>query len=203
MKKLIVITWPHFFPGEATVLTRLFEAGMQRLHLRKPASDCGEMRALLAALPAVYYPRIVLHDHFCLAAEPAWAGKLGGLHLNRRNPKIPSGYTESVSCSCHSLEEVSRQRASAYVFLSPVFPSLSKQGYGEGFPLSVLKEASRAGLIDERVIALGGISASTLPLLAGTGFGGAAVLGALWGNCPAADSAEAIMQRYQLLQHHI
>lgn len=200
MKKLIVITWPDFFPGEATLLIRLFEAGMQRLHLRKPASGREEVRALLAALPAVYYPRIVLHDHFGLAAEPAWAGQLGGLHLNRRNPKVPEGYTGYVSCSCHSLEEVGRQRACHYVFLSPVFPSLSKQGYGEGFPLPVLREATRAGLIDGRVIALGGISPATLPLLAGTGFGGAAVLGALWGNRPTADTAEAILQRYQLLQ---
>lgn len=203
MKKLLVITWPDFFPEETAILTRLFEAGMQRLHLRKPGSGREELRAFLDALPAAYYPRIVLHDHFGLAAEAAWAGKLGGLHLNRRNPALPAGFKGSVSRSCHSLEEAGRKRAFDYVFLSPIFPSLSKQGYGEGFPLPVLKEATRAGLIDEKVIALGGISAGTLPLLAGTGFGGAAVLGALWGKQPGADTPEAILARYQLLQQCI
>lgn len=203
MKKLLVITWPDFFPGEAQILTRLFQAGLTRLHLRKPAASRAELRALLASLPTIYYPRIALHDHFALATEPAFAGHLGGLHLNRRNPAIPGGYTGCVSCSCHSLEEVAGKKAFDYVFLSPVFPSLSKPGYGEGFPPALLHEATRTGLIDERVIALGGISTATIPQLAQTGFGGVAVLGALWGKTPGAATAEATMQRYQQLQQHI
>lgn len=203
MKKLLVITWPDFFPGEAEILIRLFQAGLSRLHLRKPAASQAELRALLTSLPAIYHPRIVLHDHFNLAAEPAFADHLGGLHLNRRNPAVLQGYAGGVSRSCHSLEEVAEKKAFDYVFLSPIFPSLSKQGYGRGFPPTLLREATRAGLIDERVIALGGISTATIPQLAETGFGGVAVLGALWGKAPCAATAEAIMQRYQQLQQCI
>lgn len=203
MKKLLVITWPDFFPGEAEILTRLFQAGLPRLHLRKPGASRAELQAFLATLAPIYYPRIALHDHLDLAAEPAFAGRLGGLHLNRRNTAVPAGYAGPVSCSCHSLEEVAGKKAFGYVFLSPIFPSLSKQGYGEGFPPALLHEATRAGLIDEHVIALGGISTATIPQLAETGFGGVAVLGALWGNTPCAATAEAIMQRYKQLQQCI
>lgn len=200
MKQLFVITWPEFFPGETELLERLFEAGLARLHLRKPGSSRQELRTFLAALPAAYYPRIVLHDHFELIAESFPAGRLGGLHLNRRHPLRPRGYAGSTSCSCHSLAEVAEKQGFDYVFLSPIFPSISKQGYGEGFPPEVLLEATRQGQIHERVIALGGISARTLPRLANTGFGGVAVLGALWGAHPSAEASDAIIQRYKILQ---
>ena len=36
MKQLLAITRPDLFPGEASLLTRLFEQGLARLHLRKP-----------------------------------------------------------------------------------------------------------------------------------------------------------------------
>ena len=62
MKKLIVITSPRFFQGEDTVLSHLFDEGMQRLHLRKPDSAANELRKLLDRIPAIYYPKIVLHD---------------------------------------------------------------------------------------------------------------------------------------------
>lgn len=34
MKKLIVITSPYFFKGEDSILSHLFDEGMQHLHLR-------------------------------------------------------------------------------------------------------------------------------------------------------------------------
>ena len=52
MKKLIVITSPRFFQGEDTVLSHLFDEGMQRLHLRKPDSEANELRKLLDRIPA-------------------------------------------------------------------------------------------------------------------------------------------------------
>ena len=57
MKKLIVITSPRFFQGEDTVLSHLFDEGMQRLHLRKPDSEANELRKLLDRIPAIYYPK--------------------------------------------------------------------------------------------------------------------------------------------------
>ena len=47
MKKLIVITSPYFFKGEDSILSHLFDEGMQHLHLRKPDSEANELRKLL------------------------------------------------------------------------------------------------------------------------------------------------------------
>ena len=70
-----------------------------------------------------------------------------------------------------------------YVFLSPIFDSISNQGYGKAFTSEELQNAKNQGLIGERTYALGGVELSRLPALRALGFGGAAVLGALW-NAP-------------------
>ena len=100
--KLIVITQPEFFEDEAAAITSLFDAGLEILHLRKPGASYEDMDKLLRRLPAEYMERIVTHDHFGLASER----NLKGVHLNRRNPAVPAGFTGHVSRSCHSLEEV-------------------------------------------------------------------------------------------------
>ncbi|WP_425886151.1 thiamine phosphate synthase [Parabacteroides sp. ASD2025] len=196
MKRLIVITTPYFFRGESVVLTHLFEEGMQRLHLRKPDGDADELRRLLDKVPAIHYPKIVLHDCFGLAADYG----LGGVHLNKRSHQAPAGFTGTISRSCHSVGELEQFRTLDYLFLSPIFQSISKEGYGNGFEMETLREASDAGIINDKVIALGGIDLTTLPFLRPFRFGGAAVLGALWGDRPSADRLDSIIKQYKKLQ---
>lgn len=175
--KLITITMPDFFEGEAGAIASLFDAGLEILHLRKPGASCGEMENLLRRLPPEYLARIVVHGHFQLAS--AW--KLKGIHLNGRNPVAPAGFTGHVSRSCHSLEEVAEyKRACDYVFLSPIYDSISKEGYASAFTPDCLQEARQAGIIDAKVIALGGITADRLSQIASLGFGGVALLGDVW-----------------------
>ena len=193
MKRLIAITTPCLFEEEATLINRLFGEGLQTLHLRKPEAEKSQLITLLEQIEPVYYPRIILHDHFDLA--PVFA--LGGVHLNRRNSKVPAGFVGSISRSCHTLEELKRHEGLDYLFLSPIFPSISKEGYGEGFPLEVLKNATEQGLITRRIIALGGMDAQTILRLKGLGFGGVAVLGALWGKNP---QPEEVLRRYYPLK---
>ena len=64
--ELIVLTAPEWLPDETAALSALFEQGLQRLHLRKPAATSAETEAFIAGLPAAVRPRIVLQDHFAL-----------------------------------------------------------------------------------------------------------------------------------------
>ena len=96
MKQLIAITTPTCFPGEGKIITSLFEAGLVRLHLRKPDAGKETIATLIHQIPDQFYSRIVIHDHFSLASEYA----LGGVHLNRRNPNVPDHFTGSISRSC-------------------------------------------------------------------------------------------------------
>lgn len=177
--KTVIITRPDFFPGETELVGRLFDAGMERLHLRKPAASWQELASWLGAVDRRYHGRIVLHDRFGLAERFA----AGGIHLNSRNPVPPAGIGPglSISRSCHSLPEIAMHRDSCtYLFLSPIYDSISKEGYGSAFSREELARASAEGIIDSKVFALGGVSLEHVPELESLGFGGMAVLGALW-----------------------
>lgn len=173
----IVITSPEFLQGEADFIDRLFGHGLDRLHLRKPGADIGECRRLLDGISREWLPRIVVHDNFGLCREYG----LGGVHLNGRNPMAPPNHEGCVSRSCHSMEEISRYKGECdYLTLSPIFNSISKQGYMAAFGPGQLAAARDSGLIDRRVIALGGVTLENIPRVKELGFGGVAILGDVW-----------------------
>lgn len=177
MMEWIVITSPGFLQGEADFIDKLFNHGLDRLHLRKPGADIGECRRLLDGISREWLPRIVVHDNFGLCREYG----LGGVHLNGRNPMAPPNHEGSVSRSCHSLEEISRYKGECdYLTLSPIFNSISKQGYMAAFEPEQLAAARDSGLIDSRVIALGGVTLENIPRVRELGFGGVAILGDVW-----------------------
>ena len=173
MMKLIVITAEPFFDREAEAICLLFEKGLERLHLRKPDASVGETKRFMERIDAAFHPKIVLHDHF----ELADSFQVAGIHLNRRNhfgdQALCHAKGRTLSRSCHSPEEVLNCSGNPdYVFLSPVFDSLSKTGYKRGFTPEQLSDARNRGLINERVIALGGITAERIPAVRVYGFGG-------------------------------
>ena len=175
--KWITITSPEFLSGEATFISKLFSQGLDLLHLRKPEASLKGYKQLLLQIPEQWHSRIVLHEHFELAEEY----KLHGIHLNRRCSVAPNAFHGSISCSCHTIEEVITQKESKdYVFLSPIFDSISKVGYHAAFSPTLLKQAAVENVIDEKVIALGGITAKNIPLVKEWHFGGVALLGDIW-----------------------
>lgn len=194
--KLVAISLPRFAGNEAEAIVRLFEEGLELFHLRKPGCEANEMRVLLNKIPEKYYTRIVLHDLFSLAKEK----NLKGVHLNSRNRKIPENFTGSISRSCHSLEEIVESDYCNYVFLSPIFNSISKEGYGSCFSADMLRDAEQQGVLSERVIALGGIDELTIPQIRDFSFGGVAVLGALWREFELDQNINQLTERLRLLQ---
>ena len=175
--KWITITSPEFLSGEAIFIDNLFLQGLDLLHIRKPDASLEAYNQLLIQIPEQWHSRIVLHEHFKLAEEY----KLHGIHLNRRCSQVPDSFRGSISCSCHTLGEVKKQKDSKdYVFLSPIFDSISKVGYHAAFSPTSLKQAAIENIIDEKVIALGGITANNISLVKEWHFGGVAFLGDIW-----------------------
>lgn len=184
----IVITLPHFIPNEVNAIVALFEQrGIDYLHLRKPDAKEEEVEALLQAIPSKYYPRITMHDFHALAQKYG----LGGIHLTGRNPEAPVGWQGRISTSCHSIEELRRRKQEGcviggeyrpfdYLSLSPIFDSISKQGYHAAFIPEQLHKAQEQGIIDQRVLALGGVTFDRLADVLAMGFGGAMILGDAW-----------------------
>ena len=121
--RVIAITLEDFFPGEAVVIEAALNGGYDLVHLRKPGASEEEMISILEELPAECRARIVIHSHFNLALRYG----LYGIHLNSRCSIVPDGFSGSISRSCHTLEEVEQYKDSCnYLFLSPIFNSISK-----------------------------------------------------------------------------
>lgn len=170
----IAITSPTFFHGEAAFIQRLFANGVDIVHLRKPGATAEDCTKLLHGVSADNRSRIVIHDFFELAETYG----LHGIHLNARRNTVPGGWHGHVSRSCHTFEEVKRYKDTCdYVFLSPVFDSVSKHGYASAFTYEMLRQASREGIIDNKVMALGGVTPDKISYLRQLNFGGAAMLG--------------------------
>lgn len=176
MKK-IAITLPSFVSAESDAIVKALVSGYDRVHIRKPGASVEAVEDLLRAIPAAYYPRLSIHDHLELAKTYG----LGGVHLNSRCSVIPSGFNGLVSRSCHSLDEVRQYKNEVdYLFLSPIYDSISKEGYRSNFSLDQLRMAKDDGYIDEKVYALGGVTVDRFEELQSLGFGGAAMLGSVW-----------------------
>lgn len=171
MMRTIVITDGAFTPYEPQAIAALLDSGAaDRVHLRKPGCSETDMRQLIEAIPGRLHSRLSLHDFHGLATDYG----IGGVHFNSRNPAVPDNFSGIVSRSCHSLDEVAAAEGLDYVFLSPVFDSISKPGYCGTF--STLNGNRGLG----RAVALGGVTPQRFKQVHEMGFGGVAMLGYVW-----------------------
>ncbi len=186
--KIIVITTDTTFDGEARLIETILRCGADRVHLRKPSASAEETARLIESLPAELRPQLSLHDHHFLALRYGV-----GVHLNARNPLPPAGFGGTVSRSCHSAEELRACGGEDYLFLSPIYDSISKAGYRSGFAGEELHSA--AAVAPGRVVALGGVTPERLQELSDAGFAGAAFLGFAWGD----RSESCILRRMEMI----
>ena len=175
--KLIIMTKSTFFVEEDKILATLFEEGLDNLHLYKPHSEPIYSERLLTLLADDFYGKITVHDHFYLKDE----FHLKGIHLNNCGMESPIGYRGSVTRTCHAISELENAKSqSSYVFLKTVFDSQSNPADKSTLTMDELREASRRGLIDRCVYAMGGINLETISVVKDLGFGGVVVCGDLW-----------------------
>lgn len=167
----IVVTSPGDVDEEPDKIMCLLESGVDFIHIRKPSWPIEKTGELISGIPGRLRHRLSLHDHFSLAADLS----LGGVHLNSRNMVAPPGMNR-VSRSCHSVEEILKSENCDYVTLSPIFDSISKAGYRQAYDLENIEHHIKG----KHVVALGGVTPDTFPMLKEKGFFGAALLGYIW-----------------------
>lgn len=171
----IVITPAVARPDEAQRITTILDAGWDAVNIRLPGASLKDVKNLIEAVPQKFHGRLWLHGHFELVNE----FNLGGLQLNSRCPVPPRNYSGPIGRSCHTVEEVldyGQDSRFSRLTLSPIFDSVSKEGYKGKFSDYELLEI--ADLLVP-VIALGGVTPSRLELLNKYPFSGYAVLGYL------------------------
>lgn len=177
--KSIAITPPEVDPRRIVALARpvsllLGEAGWDRVHLRFPEADTDAVAALINLIPRDLHPGLSLHDHQDLAEKYNL-----GVHLTGRSNRAIAFRPPTLSASCHSAADVVNVKPLGldYLTISPIFDSISKVGYkSAAFSDTDYRTMLAVGI---PLIALGGISHETIPLLPQGVFAGYAVLGAL------------------------
>lgn len=175
--RFIAITTPKVVVEDVYLIQRLLDGGIDIIHLRKPEADIRECRKLLKKLTKEERAKIVIHDFPELYDEFS----LKGIHVNKNVTSLPNDYTGIRTRSCHSFEEVERHKSEYdYLFLSPIFNSISKAGYEAAFSREELIKASKDCIIDDKVIALGGVTFDKIPYLKMLNFGGVAMIGGIY-----------------------
>ena len=180
--RLVVISNETFFPAEAKLVNQLFEQGLSCFHLRKPNASCAEIAKLLNEINSRFHPLISLHQGHEVAHEYS----INRLHFSEQSRQNSSASRwenlkkngSTLSTSIHNLQDLPHlSNFFDYTFFSPVFNSISKEGYK-----GVLRENFKLAKdnIPSQIIALGGISSLNISKIKKHGFDGAAVLGCLW-----------------------
>ena len=191
--RIIAITPPGIVCREVFIIKSLLQSGVSIVHLRKPEAGIGKCRKLLAELDGEERRKIVIHDYPQLYEE----FYLKGIHVNKNITSLPHGYKGLRTRSCHSFEEVKRYKDEYdYLFLSPIFDSISKIGYKSAFSKEQLLKASEEGIIDEKVVALGGITFDKIPFLEELGFGGVAMSGGIYGELNGENPVADLFNRF-------
>ncbi|MEM6830620.1 MAG: thiamine phosphate synthase [Bacteroidota bacterium] len=176
---LVVITDSGVVNDEWDTIKDLFEAGLTRLHIRKPEWDLRQLETWLEGIDESYHPYLAVHGSGSFGERHA----LGGLHLKGNQPV--EGYLKwkgRLSKSFHEwseLDEKVNERLD-YAFISPVFDSLSKVNYPARWSEKELKMNLKKRALPFRLLALGGVCLETLNLAKSWGFDGAAILGSVW-----------------------
>lgn len=164
--------------GETAFVNSFFENGLDLFHVRKYAFSDSEMQNYLNAVDQKFRSQIVLHSHFHLAKELG----IHRLHLREaeRERKSYLSFTDyTLSTSVHGIDDFNAlDNIWQYAFLSPVFPSISKAGYGKDH--SVLDDFQYRKNLNTKLVALGGIDVNNYKQAFKCGADGIALLGSIW-----------------------
>ena len=137
--------------------------------------------------------RVIVNDRVdvALAAE-ADAVHLGVAALPVEVAKEMARGRLRVGASTHSMDELRRAAAAGadYATFGPVFDTPSKAAYAAPVGVAALREA--AGGVAIPVLALGGITPASAPLLRGTGIAGIAAISAILASDDPASAVRAL-----------
>lgn len=177
---IIVISPEELVQNETEIINQLFREGLDLLHIRKPFIGQNEMKDFIQKIDSKFYSQLVLHSHYDLA-ENFNISRFHFREVDRQNGLYQSFTDKKKSTSVHDIESFNHlNKEWEYAFISPVFPSISKKGYGENS--NILKDIKKRDNSNVKLIALGGINENNIHQVFDNNFDGVALLGAIWKN---------------------
>jgi len=189
---MILITNPQQVPNETEIINALFEEGLEVLHLRKPGFNEVQMREFISKIDQQFHSRIMIHSHY----ELLDLYSLKGLHFTEKTKHLLPDYDDvqcTKSMAVHELAELKSVRPTVgYILLSPLFPSVSKEGYSKQWDIGELK-LKLAKTNSFSTVALGGITLKNIKTVKELRFQDFALLGSIWEPVKAGCSKEQVI----------
>lgn len=186
--KIIIISSYNDLSNEDKIVNELFDLGFDFFHLKKSHWNEKKILNFIEKINPDYHKKIILHSYHKIALKY----KLGGIYLTRKHKKnifskslryyYKWKYPEiKITTTFHSLNQLEKAvYPFDYVFLSPVFNSISKSKYYGKFDNSKTKKILSE--TEQNVIALGGVCPEKIFKIKYLGFAGLAFLGYLWSD---------------------
>lgn len=175
---IIVITPEEMIKNETELINELFQEGLDLLHIRKPFINSKEMTDFINQINSEFHSQLVLHSHYDLV-ENFNISRFHFREIDRQNNVHESFTNKIISTSVHDIETFNELGEEwEYAFISPIFPSISKKGYGENS--TILKDIKKRTHFNVKLIALGGINENNINNAFESGVDGVALLGAIW-----------------------
>lgn len=180
---MIVITNPIPIVNEISTIHSLFENGLELLHVRKPNFSEEDMITFITEIKSDLRKQLVLHNHHQLASGFG----INRIHFSESERKKKDKLTLEtyktkgfhLSASVHSIADFNALgNIFEYAFLSPVFPSISKENYSS--KINLFEAIKNRTDFKTKLIALGGIESKNIKQTLENGFDDVALLGTIW-----------------------
>lgn len=77
--KILLYTLPYRVSDETNKINKLFNEGLEELHIRKPLYSINQLRRFIKQIEVQYHSKIVIHNHYSLIRE----FDLKGIHVKQ------------------------------------------------------------------------------------------------------------------------
>ncbi|WP_281309630.1 thiamine phosphate synthase [Flavobacterium flavigenum] len=177
---MIVITNPSAIANEISIIDSLFEEGLSLLHIRKLGFSEVETAKFIHQINHKHRKNLVLHNHHEIAADFG----INRIHFSETERKKMNftGLSDfALSTSTHSIQDFNAlENIFEYAFLSPVFPSISKENYNP--KTNLFEDIKQRKNFNTKMVALGGIYSDNIEKILQNGFDDVALLGTIWNS---------------------
>ena len=185
--EIVLITSAKKDDNETELVTKLFEAGLTTLHLRKPNWSTRQLTTYIESIPAHFHNRIIIHSHHDLIFKFGLKGiHWTEVHLTRKFKKWwflrklkASGKKILFTRSYRKLSDVynPEELPFDYYLIGTIYNNITNEFYSGFYEQGVNAAINKA---NKKFIARGGINEVTIEKSYKYGFKGAALNSQIW-----------------------
>lgn len=181
----IAQTLPYEVFNEADKINKLFEMGLEVLHIRKPLFSKKDIKQIILGIKEEHHAKIVLHSNFGLLSS----FNLKGIHiditsLNNPFKKFYYNYLKNKykitfsTTSSKVLKNKFSEEILDYVFIGPVFVKYSEENIVQKIDSFELKKDLQT--TDKKIYATGCTSLKNIIDMDAIGFTGSVLQSYIW-----------------------